>query len=259
MLTINSLPSNELSSNLHTTTAFLQRGRTDSVLSAPKTKDDESGLSISMASRDSALKKRQEMMTLNDNVSKILVASGATSEISDTAKRMLGLAESAASGFDGSDNNKALQNEINMLLERQNETSSTTKFVNENLLDGSGSGVGTANLSNAAVFTSPIDITTVEGANKAINTINDGIKKLDSTRESFSDSLEQAYKQFEVHNAAITNTQQPTASSSKIKDVDFAAESADFSKSKLAKLSGSFNMAQANNNISSSNVMMLLQ
>ncbi len=109
----------------------------------------------------------------------------------------------------------------------------------------------TANLDNNL---STIDVTDRAGAEKAILITDYGLKDVDTTRSdlgSIQNQLEST-----VRNISVTQVN-VTAAKSTIMDVDFAAESASFSKHNILAQSGSYALSQAN--AVQQNVLRLLQ
>ncbi len=99
-----------------------------------------------------------------------------------------------------------------------------------------------------------IDVTTKEGAEKAIRTADSALKQLDAIRSGIGSTQNQL--ESTVRNISVTQVN-VTAAESQIRDVDFAAESANFSKRNILAQSGTYAMSQANS--VQQNVMRLLQ
>lgn len=101
---------------------------------------------------------------------------------------------------------------------------------------------------------SEIDVTTLEGAMKAIDTVSAAISNLDTIRSGLGSVQNQVIST--INNISVTQVNVKAAESN-IRDVDFAAESANFSKFNILAQSGSYAMSQAN--AVQQNVMRLLQ
>ncbi|MDP2893056.1 MAG: flagellin, partial [Sulfurimonas sp.] len=84
---------------------------------------------------------------------------------------------------------------------------------------------------------SDIDVTTLEGAMKAIDTVGAAITNLDSIRSDLGSAQNQVVST--INNISVTQVNVKTAESN-IRDVDFAAESANFSKFNILAQSGSY-------------------
>ena len=91
-------------------------------------------------------------------------------------------------------------------------------------------------------------------AENTITTLDAGIKNVDSLRAKMGAA--QNKLESTVRNISVTQVN-VTAAESQIRDVDFAAESANFSKRNILAQSGSYAMSQAN--AVQQNVMRLLQ
>ncbi|WNZ00095.1 flagellin [Sulfurospirillum sp. 'SP'] len=101
---------------------------------------------------------------------------------------------------------------------------------------------------------SDIDVTTLEGAMKAIDTVSAAISNLDRIRSDLGSVQNQVTST--INNISVTQVNVKAAESN-IRDVDFAAESANFSKFNILAQSGSYAMSQANS--VQQNVLKLLQ
>jgi flagellin len=133
-------------------------------------------------------------------------------------------------------------------------TKGSTLASGTNLTANTESNVG-HNLSNS-VFSnlSDIDVTTLDGAMKAIDTVSAAISNLDAIRSELGSVQNQVVST--INNISVTQVNVKAAESN-IRDVDFAAESANFSKFNILAQSGSYAMSQAN--AVQQNVMRLLQ
>lgn len=110
--------------------------------------------------------------------------------------------------------------------------------------------MGDAEFSNL----SNIDVTTLEGAMKAIDTLSAAMTNLDTIRSDLGSVQNQIVST--INNISVTQVNVKSAES-QIRDVDFAAESANFSKFNILAQSGSYAMSQAN--AVQQNVLRLLQ
>ena len=99
-----------------------------------------------------------------------------------------------------------------------------------------------------------IDVTTLAGAMKAIDTLNAAITNLDTIRSDLGSVQNQIVAT--INNISVTQVN-VKAAESQLRDVDFAAESANFSKYNILAQSGSYAMSQAN--AVQQNVLKLLQ
>lgn len=99
-----------------------------------------------------------------------------------------------------------------------------------------------------------IDVTTFEGAMKAIDTVGAAITNIDTIRSDIGSTQNQITST--INNISVTQVNVKAAESA-IRDVDFASESANFSKFNILSQAGSYAMSQAN--AVQQNVMRLLQ
>ncbi|MBF0230550.1 MAG: flagellar protein FlaB [Desulfamplus sp.] len=99
-----------------------------------------------------------------------------------------------------------------------------------------------------------IDVTSQEGAQIAIAVADSALKDYDKIRANLGSTQNQLTAT--INNISVTQVNVQAAESA-IRDVDFAAESQNFSKLQILAQSGSYAMSQAN--ASSQNVMSLLQ
>ncbi|MCF6200746.1 MAG: flagellin B [Hydrogenimonas sp.] len=99
-----------------------------------------------------------------------------------------------------------------------------------------------------------VDVTTYAGAQKAISIADSALKELDRTRSDLGSVQNQL--ESTIRNISVTQVN-VTAAESQIRDVDFAQESANFSKYNILSQSGSYALSQAN--AVQQNVLRLLQ
>ena len=99
-----------------------------------------------------------------------------------------------------------------------------------------------------------IDVGTRTGAEKAIQTTDAALRNVDAIRSNIGSTQNQL--ESTIRNISVTQVN-VSAAESQIRDVDFAAESATFSKFNILAQSGSYAMSQAN--AVQQNVMRLLQ
>ncbi len=116
---------------------------------------------------------------------------------------------------------------------------------------------GTGLTSTVASLTnnlSTVDVTTRGGAEKAIIIADYALRDIDKTRSDIGSVQNQL--ESTIRNISVTQVN-VTAAESQIRDVDFAAVSADFNKNNILAQSGSYAMSQAN--AVQQNVLRLLQ
>lgn len=110
-------------------------------------------------------------------------------------------------------------------------------------LENSGLAVGTYGSGKSGMALSDIDLSTAEGASKAIEAIDNAMKQIDTSRSS----LGAVQNRFTATISNLTNTSENLESaSSRITDADFAAETANMSKEQVLQQAGVSVLAQAN-------------
>lgn len=122
--------------------------------------------------------------------------------------------------------------------------------LNTNASSGGSIDIGNEDFSNL----SQISVLTLEDAMKAIDTVGAAITNLDTIRSDLGSVQNQVVST--INNISVTQVNVKAAESA-IRDVDFAQESANFSKFNILAQSGSYAMSQAN--AVQQNVMRLLQ
>ncbi|TCT19777.1 flagellin [Thiobaca trueperi] len=110
-------------------------------------------------------------------------------------------------------------------------------------LSFSGLSVGTYGGGEDGMSLASIDISTVEGANKAIKAIDNALEKVNDVRADLGAVNNRL--DFTINNLSSIS-QNASASRSRIEDADFAAETASLSRSQVLTQAGSAMLAQAN-------------
>jgi len=136
---------------------------------------------------------------------------------------------------------------------------SASNITGITIVDGNASdGLTTAITANTAAGLnnafSKIDVTTRRDAEKAIITADYALRDIDNTRSDIGSVQNQL--ESTIRNISVTQVN-VQAAESQIRDVDFAAESANFAKLNILAQSGSYAMSQAN--AVQQNVLRLLQ
>ena len=201
----------------------------------------------------------------------IQIADGALGGIEDNLQRVKILTLQASNDTLSSGDREIIQREIDGLLESSNDIASSTSYAGINLLDGSGgsSGNGTFITQNGpdagntfsfqindvqvASLVGTIDVTTSAGREAAFKSIDDATTTLSNTRADLGAS--QNALMSSVRNTSVSQINAASAAS-QLRDVDFALESANFSRQNIMSQVGSFAQAQANS--TNSNLAKLL-
>lgn len=227
---------------------------------------DASGLSMANQQSAQVSGLGQAIMNSNDSIGMIQVADGAMSGINDNMERIRVLTLQASNGTMNADNREAIQKEIDGLLESSDDIAKQTSYNGVKLLDGTGgsSGDGTfttqsgadsgatqsVTMADARVssLVGSIDVTSQSGRASAMDTIDSALTSISDSRAQLGASQNQLMSN--VRNISVGQINAASAES-QMRDVDFAAESANFSQQNVMSQIGSFAQAQANASASS--------
>ena len=235
-------------------------------------KDDAAGLQISNRLTSQINGLDQGNRNANDGISLAQTAEGAMDEVTGMLQRMRTLAQQSANGSNSAKDREALQKEVDQLGSEINRISKDTTFAGTKLLDGSYGGtfqVGAdANqtigfsLSQAGGF-SISGISTAAGG--AAATVFAGATSIDITAQSTAqavlgavDSMLEVGDGKRAELGAVQNrldstirnqaniSENVSAARSRIRDADFATETANMTKQNILQQAASSILAQAN-------------
>jgi flagellin len=236
--------------------------------------DDAAGLAIADKLSAQSQGLGQAIRNANDGIGLIQTADGALEEYTNILKRVRVLATESANDTQDATSRGHIQKEVTALLQEASDIASTTKFNGVSLLDATGgaSGSFTFHVGAYSTDTQNLSIGTntvkaITGANVASNTVDTRtnavatIARMDTALDNINTKraeLGAAQNKLEstVRNISVTKVN-VAAAESNIRDVDFAAESANFAKRNILAQSGSYAMSQAN--AVQQNVLRLLQ
>ena len=256
--------------NLANTTVGLQKSlqRLSSGLRITRAADDAAGLAISEQFRADIRSLGQSQRNGNDGISLLQVAEGALNEVSGILVRQRELAIQAANGTLGSAERTTINNEFQDLSAEITRIANVTEFNGTTVLNTSAAvnfqiGIdATANdrisvsgvtATASALGVSGLSVATDTGSRTALASIDSAISQVASLRASFGtvqNRLESALRSIAV---AVENT---TAAESRIRDVDFASETAELTRNQVLQQAGISVLAQAN--VSSQSALSLL-
>ena len=233
-----------------------------------KAADDSSGLAIANKLSAQSNGLGQAVRNANDAMGMIQTADGALQEDDNILNRIRTLAVQGANDTQDTASRALISKEMMRLSSEIDHIAKETKFNGKQLLDTTKTytfHVGAYKDETAATTISGVHASTI-GANitAAFSTqasaedIIDNMDKALKTVDTLRATLGAAQNQLEstVRNVSVSQVN-VKAAESQIRDVDFAAESANFSKHNLLAQSGSYAMSQAN--AVQQNVMKLLQ
>lgn len=213
--------------------------------------DDAAGMTITDGVRSQYLAAGQEIQNLNDNVSITQMADGALGQITDLLQNIRTQVVDAADGSQSQESLTAIQSDIQASMDAINDIVDTTSYNGQNLLDGiyskNGLSISSANTSALGSqekgFLSDIDITTQEGAQKALETVDLALDQIGQNRSSVG-AAQNRYTS-NINNLTTTRINQ-MASESEIRDVDIAEESMNLNRMKLLSNANIYALNQAN-------------
>ncbi len=242
-----------------------------------KAADDSAGLAIANKLSAQSAGLGQAIKNANDGIGLIQTADGALEEYGNIMQRVRVLATQSANDTQDTTSRSYIQKEVTALIAEADDIAKTTAFNGVTLLSGGGGSSGTFTFhvgayQNETQTVKPGDLTVsnTSGVNLAsaasqsvtsqasaetmIKTMDDAIKFVDGQRADLGAA--QNKLESTVRNISVTQVNIAAAESA-IRDVDFAAESANFAKHNILAQSGSYAMSQAN--AVQQNVMRLLQ
>lgn len=246
--------------------------------------DDAAGLGVSENLRTQIKGTSQAMRNAQDGIAAITIAEGAANEISDTLQRMRELAVQSSNDTLTSTERAYTNQEFKQLMSEIDRIASVTNYNGMKLISSSGGnanerfGIGGTNGTGSALWidandtvgadsiTITIDtltttrlgagaqsggvssvnatfLTSQTSAVAAIRSLDESIDSVNTMRSNmgaFINRLEHG-----INNLQISNTNQQSAESL-IRDVDFANESAQFTRNQILSQSSTAMLSQAN-------------
>lgn len=228
-------------------------------------KDDAAGLQISNRLTSQILGLNQAVRNANDGISLAQTAEGALAETTAALQRIRVLAVQSQNGINASADRLALQQEVSALKAEISRIASTTQFGGVNILDGTYSaaflvganagqtisvnisrtgGYGTSGLfgaqSNAA---NNVSVATVDDASRALTSILGAISNIDAKRAE----LGAIQNRFQSTIRNISNiSENVSAARSRIRDTDFAVETAELTRWQIIQQASITVLGQAN-------------
>ena len=249
--------------NLTQTTMGLGKAmqRLSSGLRISRASDDVAGLAVAETLRSQSRSFSVAARNANDGISMIGVAEGSMQVVADNLVRMRELAEQSGSGTLVDSQRSALQTEFKNLQEEIDRIVDTTKFNGISMLSASGTSIdfqvgvdsGSNNvisLNSVNVHASALGVGSSSAAvsmqaavQAALTSLDSAISSLAQTRGTFG-ALENRLQTTisNIHNAM----ENLSSSESRIRDVDVAQETANFTRLQILQQAGMSMLAQAN-------------
>ncbi|REG84849.1 flagellin [Marinomonas pollencensis] len=240
--------------------------------------DDAAGLQISDRLTSQVNGLNQSVRNANDGISLAQTAEGALDETTNMLQRMRTLSLQSANGSNTDEDRSALQQEMSQLSEEINRVASDTTFGGRNLLDGTYDGVfqvgadsnqtisfnmkdagangsidfagnggftmsGLSSQASSQVSISTASITSMANAQSMIGVLDSMISAVDSKRAE----LGAVQNRFGSTINNLSNiTENVSAARSRVKDADFAQETAALTSAQILQQASSSILSQAN-------------
>jgi flagellin len=222
--------------------------------------DDAAGLQISNRLTSQIQGLDQAIRNANDGISLSQVAEGAMDEITTALQRIRTLSVQSQNGINSSGDRLALQKEVSALKTEISRIATTTQFGGVKVLDGNysstflvganagqkisvniqrtGGGYGASGLNLAT-----LSIATLTGASSALTKIDSAISIIDSKRAD----LGAIQNRFQSTIRNLSNiVENVSGARSRIRDTDFAKETAELTRSQILQQASTTILSQAN-------------
>lgn len=231
-------------------------------------KDDAAGLQISNRLTSQINGLDQGNRNANDGISMAQTAEGAMDEVTGMLQRIRTLAQQSANGTNSDDDRTALQKEVNQLSEEIDRISTDTTFAGTKLLNtddatfnfqvgaDANQTIGftldsvkiddlatTATATNFASGEDGIDITTAENAQLVLGDVDKMLQVVDGKRAELGAVQNRLDSTIRNQSNISENV---SAARSRIRDADFATETANMTKQNILQQAASSILAQAN-------------
>ncbi|WP_102795746.1 flagellin [Bowmanella denitrificans] len=221
--------------------------------------DDAAGLQITDRMTSQVMGLQQAVRNANDAISLTQTAEGALQEITGSLQRIRQLAVQSQNGINTSADRTALQKEVSALKAEMSRIGTTSQFAGVDLLTGTYSAaflVGanggqtiSVNLSRSGGFgTSGLGLTslsvaTAANASAALTSIDAAISTIGATRADLG-ALQNRF-QSTIRNLSniIENV---SGARSRIRDTDFATETAELTRNQIIQQASTTVLSQAN-------------
>lgn len=222
--------------------------------------DDAAGLQISNRLTSQVNGLNQAISNANDGISVAQVAEGAMDEITTALQRIRVLAVQSQNGINSSSDRLALQKEVSALKTEISRIAQNTQFGGVDLLKGDysakflvGANAGqtiSVNISRtgggygaSGLKINTLSVSSVAGASAALASIDSAIKAVDGARAD----LGAIQNRFQSTIRNLSNiVENVSAARSRIKDTDFAKETAELTRAQILQQASTTILAQAN-------------
>jgi flagellin len=226
--------------------------RLSSGLRVNSAKDDAAGLAIATRQDAQIRGINVAIRNANDGISLAQTAEGALATITDALQRMRELAVQAANGSNGTGDRANLNTEYQALSQEITRIAAQTKFNGTAIVGPSAgaqvfqvgaNGGDTLTITTTTVTTVAGDLTSAANASTAMGAIDTALDTVNTSRASYGAAMSRF--SMAIQNLQISGENQ-SAARGRIMDADFAAETANLSRSQILQQAGSAMVAQAN-------------
>jgi len=239
--------------------------RLSSGLRINRAKDDAAGLAISERLTAQIRGLAQAARNANDGISMVQTADGAMEEMTTALQRMRELAVQAANGSVNTTDGASLQAEYAALAAEVTRIATKTTFNDTALLTGSTVSLQIGHKNGDALSITMADVDALTALSDNIGTSNAtaaaAIAKLDADINTVSSErakMGALQNRLESTVRNLTNiVENQSAARSRIRDADFAAETANLTRTQILQQAGAAMLAQAN--VIPQNVLALLR
>ena len=221
--------------------------------------DDAAGLQISDRLTTQVQGLNQAVRNANDAISLTQTTEGALAEVTTSLQRIRQLAVQSQNGINSSADRAALQKEVAALQTEISRISTDTQFGGVDLLKGGysaaflvGANAGqtiSVNLSRTGGYgasglgVGTLSIATVDGATSALTAIDNAISTIGAARADLG-ALQNRF-QSTIRNLSNIS-ENVSGARSRIKDTDFAAETAALTRNQIIQQASTTVLSQAN-------------
>jgi flagellin len=224
--------------------------------------DDAAGLGISENLKSQIRSFTQASRNANDGISLVQVAEGGLAEISNILTRMRELAIQAASDTVGDRERSFIDAEVQQLKAESQRIAKTTRFGDQNLIDGSGEkfdiqvGINNNDFEDRISFSpaeldataenlgiSGLDFKSKRAAQDSLQTIDEAQSKVAGFRANIG-ALQNRFQS--TSDALGIQHENLSAANSRIRDTDIAAATAETTRNSILLQASTSVLAQAN-------------
>jgi flagellin len=222
-------------------------------------KDDAAGLQISNRLTTQVLGLDQAVRNANDGISLSQTIEGALAETTSALQRIRVLAVQSQNGINSSSDRVALQKEVTALKNEMSRIASTSQFGGVNVLDGAfssaflvGANAGqtisvnverTGGFGASGLNVADVSVLTEAQASAAMTAVTEAISIIDAQRAD----LGAVQNRFQSTIRNLSNiSENVSAARSRIRDTDFAVETAELTRWQIIQQASITVLGQAN-------------